>query len=61
MKRTDLRKLNARIAYPWELGSEMPQNVADLGIDEMIYGASQIAEPSVGNSSEDSNNNGSHD
>ncbi|MFT8896278.1 MAG: hypothetical protein ABF968_04865 [Acetobacter sp.] len=61
MKPSDLRKLNARVAYPWELGSEMPKNVADLGIDEMIYGASQIAEPSDGNSSEDSNNDGSLD
>lgn len=40
MKPSDLRKLNTRVAYPWPLGDDMPDDVTGMGTDEIIYGAS---------------------
>lgn len=45
MKPSDLRKLNTRVAYPWTLGEPMPDDVTGMATDEIIYGASQIADP----------------
>ncbi|MFE8872129.1 hypothetical protein ACE4RV_02890 [Acetobacter persici] len=46
MGKPDFRRLNTRIAYPWPVDVEMPQDIDGVSIDETIYGASQIAEPS---------------
>lgn len=34
----DLRRLDARIAYPWNIEAEMPEDVTGMGTDEQIYG-----------------------
>ncbi|WP_336947228.1 hypothetical protein [Asaia sp. HN010] len=37
MSRLNLRAANVRVAYPWQLGDGMPDNVDGLSIDEQIY------------------------
>lgn len=44
MSKPDFRRLDTRIAYPWPVDALMPQDVSGMGLEETIYGASQIAE-----------------
>lgn len=38
MGKPDFRRLNTRIAYPWPVDAEMPQDVSGMGMDETLYG-----------------------
>lgn len=40
-----LRRLSTHIAYPWEVGNPMPDDVSDMGVDEALYGEQQTAIP----------------
>lgn len=45
MSKSDFRRLDMRIAYPWPVDVDMPQDVSEMGLDEAIYGVTQMPQP----------------